>query len=79
MLASLGMPASETMGPWMLLDPANPSYIGDTIPVQVNASSSGSPANVPGPLPLLGLGVAFGFSRLLRRRVRLRSKTSELS
>ncbi len=67
------------MGPWTLLDPANPSYISDTISVQVNASSSGSLANVLGPLPLLGLGVAFGFSRLLRRRVRLRSKTSELS
>jgi hypothetical protein len=67
------------MGPWTLLDPANPSYISDTISVQVNASSSGSLANVLGPLSLLGLGVAFGFSRLLRRRVRLRSKTSELS
>lgn len=75
----MGMPASETMGPWTLLDPANPSYISDTISVQVNASSSGSLANVLGPLSLLGLGVAFGFSRLLRRRVRLRSKTSELS
>ena len=67
------------MGPWTLLDPANPSYISDTISVQVNASSSGSLANVLGPLSLLGLGVAFDFSRLLRRRVRLRSKTSELS
>ena len=67
------------MGPWTLLDPANPSYISDTISVQVNASSSGSLANVLGPLCLLGLGVAFDFSRLLRRRVRLRSKTSELS
>ena len=67
------------MGPWTLLDPANPSYISDTISVQVNASSSGSLANVLGPLSLLGLGVAFGFSRLLRRRVRLRSKTSQPS
>jgi hypothetical protein len=24
---------------------------------------------VPGPLPLLGLGAAFGFSRRLRRRI----------
>jgi hypothetical protein len=48
------------MGPWTLLDPANPSYISDTISVQVNASSSGSLANVLGPLCLLGLGVAFG-------------------
>jgi hypothetical protein len=41
--------------------------------------SPGSPANVPGPLPRLGLGAAFGFSRRLRRRVRLRSKTSQPS
>jgi hypothetical protein len=27
---------------------------------------------VPGPLPLLGAGTAFGFSRRLRRRVRQR-------
>lgn len=79
MLASLGMPAFETMGPWMLLDPANPSNISDTISVQVNASSSGSLANVSGPPPLLGLGAAFGFSRCLSRRVRLRSKTSQPS
>jgi len=27
------------------------------------------PATVPGPLPILGFGAAFGFSRRLRRRV----------
>jgi len=27
------------------------------------------PSGVPGPLPLLGVGAAFGFSRRLRRRV----------
>ncbi len=73
------MPASGALDPWTLLDPGNPSYIIDTISVQVNASSSGSPANVPGPLPLLGLDAAFGFSRSLRRRVRLRSKISQPS
>jgi len=73
------MPASGALDPWTLLDSGNPSYIIDTISVQVNASSSssGSPANVPGPLPLLGRGAAFGFSRRLRRYVRLRSKTSQ--
>jgi len=29
------------------------------------------PASVPGPLPILGLGAAFGLSRRLRRRVSL--------
>jgi hypothetical protein len=31
--------------------------------------SVGDPLAVPGPLPLLGTGVAFGFSRRLRRRI----------
>lgn len=78
-LASLGMPATGTLGTWTLLDPSDPTYIGDTISVKVNASSSGSPANVPGPLPLLGLGAAFGFSRRLRRLLRFGSKTSQPS
>jgi hypothetical protein len=29
-----------------------------------------APASVPGPLPLVGAGVAFGFSRRLRRRIK---------
>ena len=73
------MPASGALDPWTLLDPGNPFYIIDTISVQVNASSSGSLANVSGPLPLLGLGAAFGFTRRQRRRVWLRSKTSQPS
>lgn len=31
-----------------------------------------SPADVPGPLPLFGLAAAFGWSRLLRQRIRAR-------
>jgi MYXO-CTERM domain-containing protein len=38
---------------------------GDTI--TVNATSA--PADVPGPLPLLGAGAAFGWSRRLRKRI----------
>jgi len=72
-LASLGMTTPGTLGTWTL------DGSGETISLQVNASSSGSPANVPGPLSLLGLGAAFGVSRRLRRRVQLRSKTSQLS
>ncbi len=30
-----------------------------------------APSEVPGPLPLLGAGAAFGFSRRLRKRVKL--------
>jgi len=32
---------------------------------------SGSAASAPGPLPLLGAGAAFGFSRKLRKRIKL--------
>ena len=76
-LASLGMTTSGTLGTWTLVDPGDPSYIGDTISVQVNASRS--PASVPGPLPILGLAAAFGFSRKLRKRIKLHKATSAVS
>jgi hypothetical protein len=54
-LADLGLtPTSGLLGTWTLVGS------GDTINVNV----------VPGPLPVLGAGVAFGFSRRLRRRIR---------
>ena len=67
-LASLGMPNSGILGTWTLIDPGDPTYVGDTISVQVNASRSS--ASVPGPLPILGLAAAFGFSRKLRKRMK---------
>jgi len=36
-------------------------------------------ANVPGPLPILGLAAAFGFSRKLRNRIKLHKGTSDIS
>lgn len=36
----------------------------------VPAAGSGGSADVPGPLPVLGLAVAFGFSRQLRKRIK---------
>jgi hypothetical protein len=76
-LASLGMPNSGILGTWTLVDPNNSSYVGDTISVQVNAG--GSLANVPGPLPILGVAAAFGFSRKLRKRIKLHKGTSDIS
>ena len=76
-LASLGMPNSGTLGTWTLVDSGDPSYIGDTISVQVNASRSS--ASVPGPLPILGVAAAFGFSRKLRKRIKLHRGTSDIS
>ena len=41
---------------------------------------SGNPtANVPGPLPILGLAAAFCFSRKLRKRIKLHRGTSDIS
>jgi hypothetical protein len=78
-LASLGMPNSGTLGTWMIIDPGDPTYVGDTISVQVNATSGGSPASVPGHLPVLGLAAAFGFSRKLRKRIKLHKGTIAVS
>ena len=37
------------------------------------------PTSVPGPLPILGLAAAFGFSRKLRKRIKLHKGTSAVS
>ena len=36
-------------------------------------------SDVPGPLPILGLAAAFGFSRKLRNRIKLHKGTSNIS
>jgi len=46
----------------------NPSQAQNTYAV---LSPIPSPPSVPGPLPLLGAGAAFGFSRKLRKRIKL--------
>ena len=43
------------------------------------APAAGGSANVPGPLPILGLAAAFGFSRKLRKRIKLQKVTSDIS
>lgn len=61
-LADLGLtPLSGTLGTWTL------AGTGDTISINVT-----NPVAVPGPLPVLGAGVAFGFSRRLRKRIKSR-------
>jgi hypothetical protein len=37
-----------------------------------NSFRQGTRSKVPGPLPLLGAGMAFGFSRKLRSRIKAR-------
>ena len=59
-LADVGLTSFGSLGTWTISD------TGDTI--NVNAVDS-SPVGVPGPLPLLGAGAAFSYSRRLRRRL----------
>ena len=54
-LKGLGFTTTRLIGTWTLENG------GDQIQVVLT--------EVPGPLPLLGVGAAFGFSRRLRRRI----------
>jgi len=61
-LASLGFTfSSGLLGSWTL------NGTGDTIQAFLGPASP--PSAVPGPLPLLGAGAAFGWSRRLRKRI----------
>ncbi len=77
-LAGLGFIATGLIGTWTL------NGSGDTINLCIaNPASpcgaSPSAASAPGPLPLFGAAAAFGFSRRLRRRVRLSRSTAQSS
>jgi hypothetical protein len=52
----------------------SPSIYIDNVSIR---ASNGS--NVPGPLPLLGVGAAFGYSRKLRKRIKTRKSPEVLS
>jgi len=58
-LASLGFTTTGLIGTWTL------NGTSETIQVVIGAPPS---ASVPGPLPLLGAGAAFGWARRLRKR-----------
>jgi hypothetical protein len=61
-LAALGFTATGLIDTWAL------NGTSETIQVVIGAPS---PAAVPGPLPLLGAGAAFGWARRLRKRTQL--------
>jgi hypothetical protein len=67
-LTSIGLTTTGLLGTWTLLpkDGDDPYIANDTIRLVVGQAP---PADVPGPLPLLGIGAAFSVSRRLRRRV----------
>lgn len=66
-LAGIGFTTTGLLGTWTLQpkDGSDPYTANDTIQVVIGAPP---PASVPGPLPLLGAGAAFGWSRRLRKR-----------
>jgi hypothetical protein len=66
-LASVGFTTPGPLGTWTLLPAGglDPYTADDTIRVVIGQAP---PPTVPGPLPLLGVGAAFGFSRRLRCR-----------
>ena len=63
------------------VDTISSSFSSRGLPVIYSSSLSPvSPtASVPGPLPILGLAAAFGFSRKLRKRIKLHKDTSAVS
>jgi hypothetical protein len=69
-LAGLGFTTTGLLGTWTLQpkDGSDPYTANDTIQVVIGAPP---PAAVPGPLPLLGAGAAFGWARRLRKRTQL--------
>jgi len=66
-LLGLGFTTPGLIGTWTI--------IGTSETINVLVGAPPAPSAVPGPLPLLGAGAAFGYSRRLRRRVSL-SRTS---
>jgi len=63
-LAGIGFTTTGLLGTWTLQpkDGSDPYTANDTIQVVIGAPP------VPGPLPLLGAGAAFGWARRLRKR-----------
>ena len=59
-------------GPWAQAALIGPTGGGSS----GGGSTSGGTASVPGPLPILGVAAAFGFSRKLRKRIKLHRGTS---
>ena len=69
-IGGLGFTTTGLLGTWTLqpLDGSDPYTANDTIELVIAAPPS---AAVPGPLPLLGAGAAFGWARRLRKRTQL--------
>jgi hypothetical protein len=66
--------SSEMMGGQFLVNNAGTNFVNyiddDGISRTYNSVGPLPPCEVPGPLPLLGVGAAFGYSRKLRGRIK---------
>lgn len=58
-----------------LTDPWDGGFIGSDLAFKANITSSANTTSVPGPLPLLGIAAAFGYTRQLRKRIKGSSDT----
>jgi hypothetical protein len=83
-ILSSGLSASTSGGPGSMVNFSTAGLTTQTFTHTFSASGAGvfvnslggfyettGPLTAPGPLPLLGVGAAFGFSRKLRRRIQL--------
>jgi hypothetical protein len=61
------------------LDRTDYSAIYAQASLAASGSDTGGTASVPGPLPILGLAAAFGFSRKLRKRIKLHRSSTAVS
>jgi hypothetical protein len=64
--------------PSSFTDPWSRLFTGTDLAFKANIADA-APSNVPGPLPVLGIAAAFGFSRKLRKRIKLHKSASAVS
>ena len=76
-MCTLGGDFVYSNNPSSFTDPWDGYFTGTDLAFKANIADA--PSNVPGPLPILGLAAAFGFSRKLRKRIKLHKGTDAVS
>jgi hypothetical protein len=73
---SFDIPSGVSLGSSLTIDVQYADTLENNVNTSVNdfTTTASSPPAVPGPLPLLGAGAAFGFSRTLRKRIKASTK-----
>ena len=78
----VAVPSGDPTRSWAIIVSGGDTGGGDSSGGGGSSSGGGTPGsaeNVPGPLPILGLAAAFGFSRKLRKRIKLHRGSSDIS